>query len=492
MARFLGFCFALIAWGLLGAAHAQAFFANPFLPAADILAARLDTSPATLQLRYAVTASEHGLQETTGELVIDIAPDWAKVRKDNIIWLYDFRLNRTFEIQTDSQRFISYNSFADPIFRIAERQNRDGLLRMLGTLGQQAQIFDACDVDSELGLVIPGSAPGNTNWRTRSGVSTLQCAGRDIGSFESSGTAAPPAFWPVMMLRMTTHPALYSRVRASGQVPRTLSSSFRVTDAATNRSWRLISADAVTTAYPLVSALTNGTAAAMDEISPGAGALATEAIQARAAGGPPTLESWDRYLADLTNRQGPAAAAMLVMPTYNMFPELDTACANGSAHAACAAMRNLAPGALSEDAPRAVLDVALAEQNGSLDSAITAMQRTQSSPYRDHAVLGAAFALALQRFNQNQLAQARAAHLPSDAAALQSRALQAFPYNPAYWTDVGDRFGANYQWREALMFYDVAFSLPMPSAIRLGPAPVSKRATFERIWSNFPDFFLPR
>jgi peptidyl-dipeptidase Dcp len=68
------------------------------------------------------------------------------------------------------------------------------------------------------------------------------------------------------------------------------------------------------------------------------------------------------------------------------------------------------------------------------------MVAARASPHADHPALGAAFALALLSGGEAMRKQAQAAGLPSDAKALHIRAVKAYPYNPAYWTALGDYF----------------------------------------------------
>lgn len=137
------------------------------------------------------------------------------------------------------------------------------------------------------------------------------------------------------------------------------------------------------------------------------------------------------------------------------------------------------------------MEIAQAEGARNNTAALAAMQRAQASPHRDHPALGASFALALLRFSQAERQQAEAAGLPTNVRALQTRALVALPYNPAYWTDAGDTFGSSYEWPTAFWFYDVAFSLPMPEAIARNTALTGKRTQLERVRRDFPDGFLP-
>jgi hypothetical protein len=105
--------------------------------------------------------------------------------------------------------------------------------------------------------------------------------------------------------------------------------------------------------------------------------------------------------------------------------------------------------------------------------------------------LAASFALALLKFDDAATAQARAANLPTDARALQARALMYLPYNPAYWTDVADIYARNYDFPTAFLFHDVAFSLPMPSALAApGGVLHGRRTQLERIRRDFPDASL--
>jgi hypothetical protein len=262
-------------------------------------------------------------------------------------------------------------------------------------------------------------------------------------------------------------------------------------EAEQHRSWRLISVAAVATPYPLADTLRNATGEVLDrEFAPGIGQVAADAVAGRAQGGAPTAQSWGDHLNDIARREGNAAAAMLVLPTYNMFPELEGTCGQSNAHPVCPLNRDIRAIARDDPAPLALLEVAMAEQERDPAAAIAAMQRAQGSPHRSHPALGASFALALIRFDEAALAQARAANLPTDADMLQADALRALPYNPAYWTDVGDRFGGAYDWFTAFIFYDVAFSLPMPSAVSSHRVLVSKRQVMERIRRDFPDASL--
>ena len=482
---FLRVLVAASALALAQTAAAQPLFGNPLADAAAYRTERGETDEARFRARYEVTRIERGGAPIVSELVIDVANDWSLTREGEIVVLRDFRLNRVFTI--GGGHFTTMNGLADLTFRVMERQNRSYLQRITDLATNRSELPDACDAESELGIVIPGADGGATELRERREIVTLRCNERDIGSLTpGDGPAPPAAFWPTMYAAMTTHPALHRRARETGRAPGRLETSHREVGGAVSRSWRLVAVETVSVAYPLDAASRNVTAEALDQLVADAGQVGAEAVAGRALGGAPTLESWTAHLREVSRREGPAAAAMLLTPTFNMFPEIE--CSGPQQHMTCDMVRNLR--SLGDPAALAVMEIAIAEQQNDLAGAIAAMQRAQRSPHGGHATLGASFALAVQRFNQEQLAQARAANAPTDVAALQNRALLAFPYNPAYWTDVGDRFAREYEWPSAFLFYDVAYALPMPSAVARNRALATKRQQIERIRRDFPDAWL--
>jgi hypothetical protein len=465
-------------------AKAQPIFSNPFADAAAYRGQRGELSEARYRVHYEETMVERGGAPVVSELTIDVAPDWALVRRGDRVSLHDYRLNRVF--LTNAGSFTTTNGLGDLVFRVMERQNRSYLQRLLAAAGPEAAFADACDAEAELGLAFPNAPDAaETELRERRDSVTLHCAGREIGSFTAGTDAAPPtAFWPTMFAVMTVHPALHARVRASGHAPARMEISYRQTpEGISRRSWRLIAIETVAVAYPLDATLRNATADTLDTlISPGAGQVASDAVAGRAQGGAPTLQTWAEHLRTLPREE----AAMLILPSFNMFPELESSCRNRQAHHVCDLAHDLRTIGTRDPAPLALIEIGAAEQANNMNMAIAAMQRSQTSPRRDHPALGASFALALLKFNQENLAAARAANLPTDVAALQNRALLALPYNPAYWTDVGDRFGRNYEWPTAFLFYDAAHALPMPSAVSSNRALVGKRSQMDRIRADFP------
>jgi hypothetical protein len=373
--------------------------------------------------------------------------------------------------------------------RVFERQNRYALQRALTEALEQppSQFPGACDADSELGISLP-SAPTRTEFNERGGTTVFRCDDSDMGLYTLSSHTPSAAFWPTLHAVLPMHAAMLRRARGSERAPQTLTVSF---NGGTNNpetiGWRLIGAEAVSAPYPLEAALPNRTAETLDDIvAPGVGQIARDAVDGRFEGGAPTLRSWDQKLGEIARSEGDAAASMLLSPSFNMFPEID--CHGGASPNVCRLTQGLR--VLSDPAPWAVIEIGMAEGQRNIPLAIAAMERAQSSPYRDHAVLGAAFALAVMRFNDAQIQHARAENLPTDVRAMQARAIAAYPYNPAYWTDLADTYTASYDWFKAFTLIDVAFSLPMPSAMERNGALTGKRDLIARLQHDFPDATL--
>ncbi|MEJ0059287.1 MAG: hypothetical protein WDM79_06870 [Terricaulis sp.] len=481
--RTLVFCFALFA----STAHAQVSV-NPFATAPALRAERGETPDAHYRARYEVIGGE------TPELAITAADDWALVETSDGARLFDFRLGRILELRTAESAFISYNLASHVAFRVMERQNRLYIATVIAQLSP-TMAGDGCDAETELGIVIPSLSDAGAAALHRDGaVQSLQCNGRIVGSFEIDDGAAPPrAFWPALRATMTVHPALYAALVETAHAPRRLEATYRFGggDTATSHTWRLIAVESVSTPYPLDAAFANITAQTMDsEIAPGIGAVAASAIDGSAFGGAYTLERWNAYVAQTGRTDGPAAAALLLSVSLNMFPDLVTACTSGARHAACEPIRNLGNLVQSDVAVRAMRDIIVAEQDGDPAAAVPAMRSVQGTRFASHPALGASYALALIGGGDAVLRQAQAAGLPSDPTPLQIAALRAYPYAAGYWTDFGDRFAVNYQYPQAYWLYDVAASLPVPAAHQ-GP-PLSKQQFLARLRQDFPAFFLAR
>jgi hypothetical protein len=473
-------------------AGAQELFGNPFATAEAVRQQRGDLPSATLRLRYEASGDPKA-EQPPGEVVIDVATDWAHVRRPNAQTLYDFRAGRALELR-DGGTFVSRGMLGDVVFRVLERQNRSGIARVLQGAGAKDQM-DACDAETELGVAIPHlKEAADAKVKQEGATTTLECNGRVIGTFEAgAGSVAPQALWPVLAREMTMHPALQSQLVKDGRAPQHIEASFRVAGAVKALSWRLVSADPIAAPYPLAENLTNATAAWINQaVAPGLGDLAAEAVAGRALGGPPTLGRWEAQVARVAKEKGRAAAVFAMWPAFNMFPQIAQGCPSGVKSAICDQLRNLRTTAEADAAVRALLEVAGAEQRRKPAEAIPAMVAARSSPLGEHPVLLASFALALQSGGGNMQKQAEKAGLPRDAKALHVRALEAYPYNPAYWTDLGDYFVRSYDMRTAYALYDVALSLPMPDAQRANAALAGKRSFAARIRNDFPAFFLAK
>jgi hypothetical protein len=389
--------------------------------------------------------------------------------------------------------FVSRGLLGDVVLRVLERQNRSAITRVLRGSGGKDQT-DGCDAETELGVAIPHlKEAAEAKVKQAGATTTLECNGRMVGSFETGpANAAPSALWPVLAREMTMHPVLRSQVAKDGRAPQRVEASFRIGGTGKTLSWRLVSAEPIAAPFPLTETLTNATAAWINEaVAAGLGDLAAEAVAGRAEGGPPTLARWEAQVGRVAKEKGAAAAVFAMWPALNMFPQVAQTCQSGAKSAICDQLRSLRATAEADGAVSALLQVAIAEQQRRPADAIAAMLTARSSPFAKHPALLASFALALQG-GGNMQRQAKEAGLPWDAKALHVRALMAYPYNPAYWTDLGDLFTRRYELWTAYLLYDVALSLPMPDAQRANPALAGKRSFAARIRNDFPAFFLAK
>jgi hypothetical protein len=132
-------------------ADAQELFGNPFLTAEALRLQRGDAPNATLRLRYQVSGDPNA-EEARGALVIEVAADWAYVRRSNRQTLYDFRLGRVLDMRDGT--FVSRNMVGDVAFRVYERQNRAYLTGVMRSAGGKSPV-DGCDAETELGAAVP-------------------------------------------------------------------------------------------------------------------------------------------------------------------------------------------------------------------------------------------------------------------------------------------------------------------------------------------------
>jgi hypothetical protein len=460
---------------------------NPLDTAAGYLRARGSAPPARQTIRYAVTLSEEGKAPRRSEVTFALGDDWAAYREGDATTLIDYRLNRRFVLQQD--RFTAVNGMADLVFRVMERQNRKYLKTLLSEVTDGQPVLTDCESDAELGLALPGQqSDSKSEIVDRAGAIAVRCDGRELGHFMPGSQPALPELWPALFNVIPMHPALFARMRASGATPESLQLAPTAAGRRSAVEYRLLSIGSLPAPYPLTEQLRNTTAEMLDaSLGPGVGRIAEGAIAGTALGGAPTLQGWGDYIATLS-KADPAGAGLLMLPSFGMFPALGQVCRTGE-HPVCALRARMSAGELEDPAPRALIDMAMAEQRGDSQAAIDAMRIIAASRFRDHPAVSASFALALVTFDDAELAKVREAGLPTDVKSLQARAVIGLPYNVAYWTDVADLRAASYEWREAMLFYDVASSLPMPDAVSNNPVLVSRHALFGRIRRDFPDAF---
>lgn len=450
-------------------------FGNPFLTAAEMRIARGAAPDAAMRYVYEEIGGP-----TPGRVTIDVAADWSLTTRPDRVILRDFRLSRLIFIDPASGAFVSYNLAADVTFRVFQIYMRAG--------GGAGPAGNVCDAETELAVIVSEmEVQGETRVRGRE----VSCGGAEVGDYErGDGDAAPAAFWPTLAHEFNVHPRLRQLVREDGRAPRELSTRFRdAANAEQTVSWRLISAEAVATPYPLREGAQNQTAALLEQVSAGLGALAVEAVAGRAAGGPPTIASFDALMREraAVNR---GAAAMMLNVFGNLFPGAMETCTPEAPLYICGALATLAADAQADPALLALFLVAQAEQSNQLSSVIDVMRSAQGSPNANDPVLGASYALALVRGGAALQQQAQAAGLPHDPIVLQAAAIAAYPYLGAYWTDLGDTFVHRGDFARALLFYDVATSLPGPPEQQRGGPIMAKRTFVGALVTGQPDFFM--
>ncbi len=478
--------------GPAGQAVAQPVFSNPFMTAEEILAQRGPPAPATLRIVYRSTAIRDRGTPEEGELVVLAAGDWAHVSgtigADD---LHDFRLGRVFQF-FDEGAFASVNAIAPVAGRVLELQNRT----MLAAATQRAGLewpTDICDEQSSLGLRFPSSAqPIEIEEIEEGDVTTVFCNRRAVGTWTRGAGEAPPlSFWPAIASVLHIHPAVLEGAQADGAVPAALTASFAEAGEVHELTWILESAEAVSSAYPLLPGASNVTGAIIDQATEeGVGELAASAIAGTALDGPPTLETWETRLATIAQVDGLPTAVMNAATTIMMFPEVGPRCRSGANLYSCWLFSQLATARQRDPAVNVLFMIGQSNSSQELQAVFQGMMNARSSPLFHHPILGAAFALTLFEGGDEFRTRVANAGLPTDPRALQIGALKAYPYQPAYWTDFGDGFGRDYDWLRAMMFYDIATALPVPGASGANPVIASKIAFAERIRADFPGFFL--
>ena len=133
--------------------------------------------------------------------------------------------------------------------------------------------------------------------------------------------------------------------------------------------------------------------------------------------------------------------------------------------------------------------IAAAEQAVDQALAMSAMKAAQDSTIADDPVLGQTFALALLKFGMEFRKEAATAGLPSYPLPLMVRSIEAYPYNPWYWTDLADVYIAKWEYDTAMTLFAIAFSLDLPAAAN--PMLIAKAPMVGAIRQSHPSLFLP-
>ena len=470
----------------------ETLFLNPFMTADEMRLERDALPDATLRLHYRETRSERAGPEEVFDVSIEVAEDWALVEDARGTFLFDFQLLRAFTIDPEGKTFVAFNLTGNVTFRVMERQNRV-LMQEIATLAGSTEISDdACDAETELGVAF-GEAVGDVEIVRTAASTTAMCNGRLIGTLvPGEGRVAPAALVPTLANVFAMHPALAAELGTDRPAPQGIKSSFNILGEATMRSWELVSSETVSLAYPLTNEFENASSLWLGgKTGVATATLAADAVGGRAGDGPPDRAAWDVALWKLARTGTGAAAALAVLPTFSMFPELLGTCREPNTWAACALLANLQAIARTDTAVAAAMAIVSAEQAGNQAAVIEAMLAAQTSALKDDPVLGQTFAIALMHFGPQFQAEAAKIGLPSDPLPLMLAAVEAYPYSPAYWTDLGDLFATNWDYQASMMLYEVALALPMPEAQRAYPVLQGKVSFAARIRADFPTFYLP-
>jgi hypothetical protein len=297
--------------------------------------------------------------------------------------------------------------------------------------------------------------------------------------------------WPVLAAIFQIHPQILAAAQKVGVVPTHLESNYTQMQRKATRSWDLVYARAETRPYPLSAQLRNAT---VDWLAAGVSETiaqtAVDALQGKAGSGPPTAASWERTLTALVEANDPAAA-MALLPTLGMFPDLLSGCRSGGKSAACTIVARLANYMAADPAVAAAFK--MIEPHASGDTgwpaiALESMVAAQTSPLGRDPILGAVFANVVRSAGPAFQAQASAKGLTGDPHALISAAIQAYPYNPSWWLDLANSFIARYDTYTGLVLADVAMSLPMPEALRGNPMVADRQQRLSALVADYPAF----
>jgi len=470
------------------AADQAATLRNPFLTAAEYMALAGQRPAATLHLVYKEEGAGPASMKVDSTVSIDLASDWTLLAQGGRSTLIDFVLQRIFTIDTAAGTFVSATLSTVPYGRLEARTARYGQQFAFKAMGQTTT--SDCDSDTELTLTIPAMM-ADTIATVDDGAGGLAetCNGRRIGDLRfDPDRAAPSVLWPVLAQVFPIEPALLAAAQQRGRLPSRLEADFRVpyTEAKAmprvadvSRRWTLVSANATDLPYSLPAGLRNANAQVLAAAtSPRLARLAQDALDGVLL--PPTARGWDATLAVLMEAD-PAEAALRLIPTIMMFPA-SAHCESGIMPAACALFSGLRFEAGRDPAVGAAVYI-MQTDTGSYAKARAAsgeifarMKMAQASPLANDPVLRAAFAnvlaplMPMAALPGSEVQKAKGMGLPVDLPAAREAAIEAYPFNPSYWTDlagqVNDKIQLSNQtdYTAVTLIWEIAMKLPMPDA----------------------------
>lgn len=480
---------------LASASHAQVqgkqLLQNPY---ADIATTLARHPPAAARLE--ITASDTLGRSPASSTTVALADAWAAATDARETRVFDFVMNRHFLVR--GQTVESSNPAALAAFRVLEFQNRAVLQGVVGAAtkgnskGADASLHP-CQAANELGVALPiqgYTADAKIEQAPNGG--RLICDGREFGRYELSEHTAPPTFWPYFANTFGGHPELVRAMKRSGRLPRLVTVQLGLGRNPT-RTWTLSGINEAPIPYPIASRLTVvGGSSLPETVQPRLEPLARSALAETAAGGPPgSVGDWDARVKRAAETGGAAAAYLEAMAGSHLFP-MEQGCLPADAETCrqLAATRKIEE---KEPVVAAFFSIVRAEQTGELEGAVNALASLKPSAVYDFPVLGASYALALHKMREPAITAAKAKSLPVDPIELHVRAIEAYPYSPAYWSDLGDYFLLNWDMASAYYCFDVAANLPVPSTSEVALSAVvrGKRQFILRLLKDFPEFFGP-
>lgn len=466
----------------------QGIFGNPFATAQELHALRGETPSASLRVRFEATNENMNGRFGEGEVVIELASDWARLRSEQLEYvsdlLLDFKTNRVLSLRADGS-FQNWSGLgpaatADWMARLVAEE-----IRIVRERGYR-ETADACDAEMlgrRLGVI--DGVPVPVVLTLTADRIEAHCAGRLIGYARIGAEPAPAPLWPILAQRFAIHPALLAAVRTTGRVPLELNATYRQSGATQHETLTLLAAEHIAAPYPLRTSARNATAPiqSSSEIER-LMELARTAVSGRA--GATDLAAWQSRLARARPTEG---MLTLDVVSFGMFPEMRAHCREQPQDRSpiCEAQRTRASS--RDPAVQAMARIVQAEDRREFGAVLNAMSVARGRRGSDHPILEYRFIEALLAGEWDLLRQARERGLPSDISAVRYRAIHAFPYSPELWARLGDAPLHSAFANEGLLYFEIAASLPVPGAVD-SEAMQERRKRLEDIRALYPHFFL--